>query len=373
MPKKEVIAELNAAGLRNRDGKPYGNTALQVAFQSEKYIGILRWDDIVIEGACSALVDRESFDKVQERIKRNRREGGKNKAKMEYLLTGKTFCGYCGSSIVGVSGRGRHGEMHYYYSCRGRRKGGKCRKQHEKKDFLEWYVVEQTVQYVLTPDRMQIIAEGVVAEYNKEFNSDKIKELERQIAKLEREINNCVDAALEAPKSARPRFYEKMESAETKKSDLEIDLAKLRITNKIRYTEAEIVAWLKLFCKGDLFDIDFRRRIIDTFINSIYIYDDKVVIFYNIRGGKQVSYIDMIDATEGFPGLDDQRGSLTDSAAGTGKEKNPNTSNGVRILNGMCFTVTNDISVFWCIRFYTVYHVITRYYSIIITLIFLFV
>ena len=86
MPKKEVIAELNAAGLRNRDGKPYGNTALQVAFQSEKYIGILRWDDIVIEGACSALVDRESFDKVQERIKRNRREGGKNKAKMEYLL-----------------------------------------------------------------------------------------------------------------------------------------------------------------------------------------------------------------------------------------------------------------------------------------------
>ena len=339
VPKKEVIAGLNAAGLRNRDGKPYGNTALQVAFQSEKYIGVLRWDDIVIEGACPALADRETFDKVQERIKRNRREGGKNKAKMEYLLTGKAFCGYCGSSIVGVSGRGRHGEMHYYYSCRGRRKGGKCRKQHEKKDFLEWYIVEQTVQYVLTPERMQFIAEGVVAEYNKEFNSDKIKELERQIAKLDREINNCVDAALEAPKSARSRFYEKMEAAEMRKTDLEIDLAKLRITNKIRYTEKEIVAWLKLFCKGDLFDMDFRRRIIDTFINSIYLYDDKVIIFYNIRGGKQVSYMDMLDATEGFPGLYDRPDTPADSAAAPGKKKNPNTPKGVRILNGVVETV----------------------------------
>lgn len=82
------------------------------------------------------------------------------------------------------------------------------------------------------------------------------------------------------------------------KTDIEIDLAKLRVANKIRYTEKEITAWLKLFCKGDLFDMKFRRRIIDTFINSIYLYDDKVIIFYNIRGGKQLSYIDMLDATQ---------------------------------------------------------------------------
>ena len=44
--------------------------------------------------------------------------------------------------------------------------------------------------------------------------------------------------------------------------------------------------------------MDFRRRIIDVFINSIYLYDDRVVIFYNIRGGKQVSYIDLLAAEE---------------------------------------------------------------------------
>ncbi len=34
VPKRKVIAELNAAGLRTRGGKPYGDTALQVAFQN---------------------------------------------------------------------------------------------------------------------------------------------------------------------------------------------------------------------------------------------------------------------------------------------------------------------------------------------------
>ena len=334
VPKKQIIADLNAAGLRNRNGKPFGNTALQVALQSEKYIGVLRWNDIVIENGCPALIDRETFDKVQERIKQNKREGGKNKAKMEYLLTGKAFCGYCGGTVMGVSGTGRHGDIHYYYCCRNRRLRKGCKKAHEKKDFLEWYVVEQTVLYVLTPQRMQEIAAAVVAQYDSEFNSGKVKELERQIFKLDRDIDKYTEMLLDAPKSARPRIYEKIEAADMQKADLEIDLSKLRIANKIRYTEAEIVAWLKLFCKGDLFDMEFRRRIIDTFINSVYLYDDRVIVFYNIRGGKQVSYIDMLDATEGFPGLDDEP-APADSAETPDTKKKPDTVSGVRLLNGV--------------------------------------
>ena len=56
--------------------------------------------------------------------------------------------------------------------------------------------------------------------------------------------------------------------------------------------------WMKQFCSGDPSDENFRRRIIDVFINSIYLYDNRVVIFYNIRGGKQVSYIDLINSSD---------------------------------------------------------------------------
>ena len=125
----------------------------------------------------------------------------------------------------------------------------------------------------------------------------KVKDLERQITKLNRDLGKYTEMLLDIPQSARPRIYEKMETIEMQKTDLETDLSKLRIANQIRYTETEIVVWLKQFCKGDLSDVAFRRKIIDTFINSVYVYDDKIVIFYNIRGGKQVSYTDMLDTT----------------------------------------------------------------------------
>lgn len=158
--------------------------------------------------------------------------------------------------------------------------------------------MEQTVNYILTPERMVVIAKAVAAEYESEFNDNKIKQLEKQAAKLEQDINKYTESLLELPKSSWASIGQKIETATMQKTDIEIDLAKLRVANKIRYTEKEIMAWLKLFCKGDLFDMEFRQRIIDTFINSIYLYDDKVIIFYNIRGGKQLSYIDMLDATQ---------------------------------------------------------------------------
>jgi len=58
-------------------------------------------------------------------------------------------------------------------------------------------------------------------------------------------------------------------------------------------------------------------------------------VFYNICGGKQVSYIDMLDATEGFPGLDDESEAPGDSAETTDAKKKPDTGSGVRLLNGV--------------------------------------
>jgi len=297
VPKKEIIDELNARGFRNSKGKPYGASAFARALQSEKYIGVLDQCGIRIEGGCPALIDKATFNKVQARIKENRRKGARNKAKVEYLLSGKLFCGHCGSSMQGVSGTGKSGDRWYYYYCFKRRKH-ECTKKHEKKDFIEWYVVEQTVKYVLTPERMQIIAAAVVELYNKEFDDGKVKEMERRIDSLDRQCQKIVDMLLEVPESGRQALYDKLERYGAEKADLEVDVAKLRIANKIRYTEEDIIAWLKQFCNGDLFDETFRKRIIDVFINSVYLFDDKIVIYYNTRGGKQVSYIEMLESTE---------------------------------------------------------------------------
>lgn len=71
----------------------------------------------------------------------------------------------------------------------------------------------------------------------------------------------------------------------TQKTDIEHELVTLRIAASNKYTKEQILAWLKVFTKGDLMDTVFQRRIIDVFKNSIYVYDNKIVIYYNIKDG----------------------------------------------------------------------------------------
>ena len=117
-------------------------------------------------------------------------------------------------------------------------------------------------------------------------------------------MDALIDLGLKSRTDAVVRKIDKRaEELDLQKQDLSIDLAKLRIANKIKLTKEDIIKWLKSFCEGDLFDMKFRRRIIDTFINSIYLFDDKVVIWYNLKDGKQVSYIETIDAIDEFSDL----------------------------------------------------------------------
>ena len=124
--------------------------------------------------------------------------------------------------------------------------------------------------------------------------------MERQAKKLENEINAAVDASLIAPEKVRTRYFEKIETLETQKADIEMNLATLKIAANHRYTKEQIIAWLKMFCKGDYLSLEFQRRIIDVLVNSVYVYDDKIVIYYNVKDGKQVSFIEVCNDMEGL-------------------------------------------------------------------------
>lgn len=301
VPKREIIDALNARGAKNSKGNSLRISSFQLALKNRTYIGQFTYNGEVVPGAAQPLVDEITFQKVQDRLKAVAHAPAATKAPVEYLLQGKAFCGCCGSTMIGESGRGKGGKVYRYYTCSTRKKNHTCKKKNEKKDFAEWYVVEQTQQYVLTPEHMQKIAKAVVGEYEKEFNNDAVIELERGIARMETKINNLMDSLSDAPKSLHKRIYTQLETLEIQKADTEADLAKLRIAQKIRFTEEEVRAWLRQFCNGDPLDEEFRKRIINVFINSVYFYDNRTVIFYNIYGGKQISYLDLQSAPDISP------------------------------------------------------------------------
>ncbi|MCP6718045.1 MAG: recombinase family protein [Patescibacteria group bacterium] len=85
-----------------------------------------------------AIIDRETFDKVQELRKKNFKLYGKTKN--TYLLSGLMRCEKCGSRMVGIC----HHNKYSYYVCSSKPKSFpevfKCNSRMIKKEFIEDYI-----------------------------------------------------------------------------------------------------------------------------------------------------------------------------------------------------------------------------------------
>lgn len=306
MPMADIIEKLNNEGYKPRKGTKFAINSFYRVLRSRKYIGEYELDGVQYPDIYPKIVDEELFNKVQERLKQNRTYKQRSDS-VTYQLQGKVFCGMCGAPMIGECGRGKTGITYHYYTCTNRKKNHTCKKKNEKKDFLEWYVVEQTVDYILTPERTEYIANKLREQYEKDFNTGKIAELEKISRSLAADIEKCLDSLID--NTGKPeivkRLQERFETLSAQKNDVDIDIAKLKILCKNSYTVEQYKQWLEMFAKGDATDEKFRQYVIDTFVNSVYVFDEKIVIYYNIKGGKQISYMEMCDDLEDLEPIDE--------------------------------------------------------------------
>ena len=77
---------------------------------------------------------------------------------------------------------------------------------------------------------------------------------------------------------------ERLEQLEETKRELEARIAEEKLA-KSKVTEEFIRFWLLRFRKLDMSLKDQRQALVDTFINAIYLYDDKVLITFNYKEG----------------------------------------------------------------------------------------
>lgn len=141
-----------------------------------------------------AIVESTQFWEVEQRLKTRKNPQGRYRENSEYLLTGKLYRGECGTHMVGIAGTGRHGTMHYNYSCQRHRLEKDCKKKNVRRDWLEKMVVESTLRYVLQPDDIQWIADAVMAYQEREGASAQLGELQVQLAENEKATKNMMKA-----------------------------------------------------------------------------------------------------------------------------------------------------------------------------------
>lgn len=279
-----VIAEdLNKRGYRTARGTDFTDKSIYQMLRNEKYAGIYRYGEIVVNGVIEPIIALPLFEKVQEILKMNCRNRSKNKttAPVEYLLTGKIFCGHCNNTIIGDSGTSRFGNTYYYYKCatkKHRKKGVSCSQKNYRKEFLESVVMQVTISDVLQPDLIDCLAKKVVEIQSLDDSNLLLESLKKQMKEAEKALANLMRAIEMGiiTETTRDRMIE----LENRKSELKTEMAIAEI-KKPALTEEQVKYWLYCFKNGDIEDPAFQIKLINTFIHAIYLQDASLTIVYN--------------------------------------------------------------------------------------------
>ena len=217
-------------------------------------------------GGIPAIVDQDLFDRVQQRFEQNRIAHGRPaKEDVSYLLTAKLFCGKCGTLMGGESGTSHMGNTYYYYKCGNAKRHGKahCDLKAIRKEPLERFVVDTAIKVIFSDETIERLIDLVMEAQQQE--NTRLPVLKDQLRDTEKRLDE-----LEARKEA------------LNTSILEEELKKPVLTREwMRF-------WFEKFRKGDMRDMEHQRQIIDTFVNSVYVFDDRVVLNFNFTDDSQM-------------------------------------------------------------------------------------
>lgn len=285
---------LNEQGVRSKRGMPMNYNNVQLLLHNRRYIGEFRYRDIVVPTGIPPIVPKDLFDRVQERMAKNKKAPARHKAEDDYLLTTKLFCGYCGAYLCGEAGTSHKGNVYHYYKCVGVKKHRGCHKKPVRKQWLEDLVVDETMRMLYDDNAVAAIVSMLMDLQDRENTT--LPLLEQQLREAETGIENILNAIQQGilTKSTKAR----LEELEAAKEEVENKIANEKL-EKPRIPAEYLTFWLERFRKLDVTKREHRQLLIDSFINAIYLYDDKLVLTFNYKDGtKTITWDDAKEAVE---------------------------------------------------------------------------
>ena len=290
----DIGSDLNNRGITTSRGKEWGRSSFHTILHNERYRGIYIYGDVRIEGGIPRIVSDELFFRVQEVLKMKKSPQGRHNVNGDYLLTGKLFCGKCGSYMMGTSGTGKSGKLHYYYTCNKKRAKAGCDKKAIQRDFIEHEVARGIKEYILRNDVMEWIADKV-EQYQKQRKDDpELHLLQDQLAETKLSIKNMITAIEHGIITASTK--DRLQELESEQAQLTGKIAILN-ADHMEVSRDQVYAWLRQFSNGNIDDKKYQALLFDSFLNAVYLYDDgHVKIVFGLGGDSQKNMdINMLD------------------------------------------------------------------------------
>jgi DNA invertase Pin-like site-specific DNA recombinase len=288
----QIIEALNVRGAKTTRGNPFNKNSLRTMLKNERYTGVYLYAGYRVEEGVPQIISKELFDKVQKQIEKVARAPASSWSDVDYLLTGKLFCGTCGSPMIGDSGTGRSGAKYSYYTCSKRKRERGCQKQSVNKNWLEDMVVRETVERVLVDEVIEKIACAAVALQERERDTSFLDSLESQHKETGKAIKNLL-AAIEQG-IITPTTRERMLELERQRDDLQLAIEEEKVVKPF-FSRDEIIYWMERYRKANLNDEGVRLSIIEVFISAVYLYDDELRIVFNYCGERNTITKQIVD------------------------------------------------------------------------------
>lgn len=231
---------LNAVkGVTGKRGRPIGSNSLHSILTNERYIGVYTWNKrrmkilrkwaggkpnpncVRIEGAIPPIIDNATWERVQERMKNNKRNASNKATRRTYLLSGLIECECCGASYVGHTSTNTKGIQTAYYCCGNKYRTHTCKAKNVNALELETFVVQQVKAFLRNQDYSQAARE--LADMVNSASADLAAE-RHELASIEGKITNGVKAVLSG--MDLPELQNELDRLRVRKSELEDILAK---------------------------------------------------------------------------------------------------------------------------------------------------
>ena len=123
--------------------------------------------------------------------------------------------------------------------------------------------------------------------------------LNKRLGEVQKSIANILSAIEQG--IFTPSTKQRLEELEMQKKDLEIEIAQESITRPMLDRD-QIKFWFHRFRKMDASKPENRRRLIDSFVNSIILHDDRIEFYFNFKKGART--LSLTDLEKGSDTLD---------------------------------------------------------------------
>ena len=81
---------------------------------------------------------------------------------------------------------------------------------------------------------------------------------------------------------------ERLEELEKLREELKVTVILQAELERPKYSREDIIEWISRFKHGDPDSKEYQRQIIDIFLNSIYVFDDRLVFTYNYKTARRL-------------------------------------------------------------------------------------